>query len=145
MLQKYLLNLYKNLNEYSNIINKKNINLYTPFNENKYKQNGGGVNSLDIAFKELFKNIKDDISTLVSQRDLYKENIKEYEINAIIKLKIIKILVDLYNKAKGTHTISDVEIDSILKQIYEKLKALNLTELTNKLDQINSEFQELIS
>lgn len=144
MLQKYLLNLYKNLNEYSNIINKKNINLYSPFNGNIYIQNGGAVNGIDMAFKQLFKNIKDDIDTLVSQRDLYKENIKEYEINAIIKLKIIKILVDLYNKAKGTHTTSDVEIDGILKQIYEKLKALNLTELSEKLNQINLEFEALI-
>lgn len=148
MLQKYLLILYKNLNEFHALIKNKNVTLYNFLNyhnnNNINIQYGGNNKGIVDAFKVLFKNIKGDIDTLVSQRDLYKENIKEYEINAIIKLKIIKILVDLYNKAKNDHTISDTDIDRILQEIYEKLKGLKLNELSLQLEKINSDFDSIL-
>lgn len=141
MFQKYLLFLYKNLNEYHKLLDK-NISPYD-FYKNNEIQIGGDSGIVD-AFKHLFRKIQEDINKLVQSRDQYVNNMKEYEDNAIIQVKIIKVLVDLYNKAKGTHTILDVEIDSILQDIYAKLNSLKLAELTEKIKQINSEFNDIL-
>jgi hypothetical protein len=141
MFQKYLLFLYKNLNEYHKLLDK-NISLYN-FSKINEIQIGGDSGIVD-AFKHLFRKIQKDINKLIQSRDQYANNMKEYEDNAIIQVKIIKILVDLYNKAKSQHSVSDDEIDSILKDIYAKLNSLKLAELTEKIKQINSEFNDIL-
>jgi len=143
MFEKYLLFLYKNLNEYSKLLDK-NISLYN-FNNNHIElQTGGNPTGVVDAFRHLFKKIQDDINKLVMQRDSYKDNIKEYENNAIIQVKIIKVLVDLYNKVKSQHSVSDDKIDEILRDIYRKLESLNLGKLTEKIQQINSDFEDIL-
>ena len=141
MFQKYLLFLYKNLNEYHKLLDK-NISPYY-FSKNNEIQIGGDSGIVD-AFKHLFRKIQEDINKLVQSRDQYANNMKEYEDNAIIQVKIIKILVELYNKAKSQHSVSDDEIDSILQDIYAKLNSLKLAELTEKIKQINSEFNDIL-
>jgi len=134
MFKNYLLNLYKNLNLYSNFdfsdyinANKKNINIMI----------GGDPDHYQKVFLELIEIIKEDLNKIKSNQPLNTDEIA-------VKLRTFRVFAELYqnyiSQLMDEHQIAKGKIDNI------DTIATNPDTLTviNAVQDLSRQFEELL-
>lgn len=135
MFKNYLLNLYKNLNLYSNFdfsdyinANKKNINIMI---------GGADPDHYQKVFLELIEIIKEDLNKIKSNQPLNTDEIA-------VKLRTFKVFAELYqnyiSQLMDEHQIAKGKIDNI------DTIATNPDTLTviNAVQDLSRQFEELL-
>ena len=134
MFKNYLLNLYKNLNLYSNFdfsdyinASKKNINMMI----------GGDPDHYQKVFLDLFEIIKEDLNKIKSNQPLNTDEIA-------VKLRTFRVFAELYQnyiaQLIDEHQIAKGKIDNIdtVASNPDTVKVINAVE------NISRQFQELL-
>lgn len=135
MLKKYLLNLYKNINLYSNLdeskyieVNEKNINIMIGGNDPDHYQK---------VFLDLFGLIKQDLDKIKLNQPINTDEIA-------VKLRSFKVFTEIYqnyiSQLMNEHIIAKEKIDNI----YLIAKDENTIKVLNAVENISTEFKKLL-
>lgn len=138
MLKKYLLNLYKNLNLYSNFnfidyvnANKKNMNILI----------GGDPDYYQKVFLDLFDKIKLDLSNIrEKQLKINKSNTNEIA----VKLRTFKVFVELYQNYIVLLMDEHKEVKGKIDNIYTISQDEKTKKVVNAVEDLTKQFKELL-
>jgi len=138
MLEKYLINLYKNINIYSNLTTRDISILKNVFKFNKNIHQSGGSPNADIinlerVFASLFTKIQNDITEIKFNPKINKEELEK-------KLKVFTVINELYNSYLNEfitqHEKLGAELSELNKISENKTQHKNIEQITNMFNEL---------